>query len=311
MDQIADFDSFYTLKLAPHIDQLRAECKTADNWGIVGLVSFLMGIVILFFGLQLKLLKGYEGFLFIVMVLPIVSLVKYAQKNDIFKRDFKEFIIKEIINNISPGIIYKPDESITEREYKASSLFRRYFDYFDGSDYMAGVINNVSFHCSEICTQYDDVNRQRTIFKGLFFVVKINDRFTGGTYVWARGEEQLPATISDERYLLMPMPRIHDIRFQDKDFEHYFRVCTTYESQAMEILSPAFRQQMINLRQHSRSLAAFSFVAGHCYFAFPASQDLLEPSDYDPGDKEEIRKYYVNVALILGIIKQLGLSHIV
>jgi Protein of unknown function (DUF3137) len=109
----------------------------------------------------------------------------------------------------------------------------------------------------------------------------------------------------------MPMPRIRDIRLEDKAFEHYFRVCTTYESQAIEILSPALRQQMVNLREQSRSLAAFSFVAGHCYFVFPAGQDLLEPSDYDPGDKEEIRKYYLTITLIIGIIKQLGLSHLV
>jgi hypothetical protein len=112
------------------------------------LISFVVAIIMIYLGLQLKLFKGYEGFLFIVMVPAIVSLIKYTQKNDVFKRDFKEFIIKEIINNISPGIIYKPDESITEREYKASSLFRRYFDYFDGSDYMEGMINNVSPHCS-------------------------------------------------------------------------------------------------------------------------------------------------------------------
>ena len=64
------------------------------------------------------------------------------------------------------------------------------------------------------------------------------------------------------------------------------------------------------MRQHSRSLAAFSFVAGHCYFVFPARQDLFEPPDSDPGDKDEIRKYYLNVMLIFGIIKQLGLSHL-
>jgi hypothetical protein len=132
--------------------------------------------------LQLKLLKGYEGFFFILIAPALVSFFKYTKKNDLFKKDFKTFVIKEIINHVSPGIIYKPDQLITEREYKASSLFRRYFDYFDGSDYMEGVINNVSFHCSEICTQYDDGTRQITIFKGLFFVVKINDRFTGGTY---------------------------------------------------------------------------------------------------------------------------------
>ncbi len=67
---------------------------------------------------------------------------------------------------------------------------------------------------------------------------------------------------------------------------------------------------MVSLRNQSHTVAAFSFVTGNCYFAIP-SQDLLEPSDYDPGDKEEIEKYYLTITLIIDIINQLGLSNLV
>ena len=50
---------------------------------------------------------------------------------------------------------------------------------------------------------------------------------------------------------------------------------------------------------------AFSFVAGNCYFAIPAGNDLLEPPDTEPGDKEEVKKYYYTIQLIVGIISQL------
>ncbi len=310
MDQAADFDNLYALNLAPFMDKLRAECKSADTWGIVGIISFVLAMVTGFLGLQVHYLQHYGVLFALLFSLAIVSLFKYTRKREIFTKDYKSFIVKEIISHVCPGVIYKPDECVSEREYKASSLFRQYFDYFDGNDYIEGTVNNVNFHCSELWTQYDSGNRQPTIFKGLFFVVKIDGRFTGGTYAWARGWEQLPASIMDDEYRLMHLPDVYDIHFEDQAFSHYFRVCTTYETQAREILSPAIRQQMINLRNQSRAAISFSFVAGNCYFAIPSSIDLLEPSDYDPGDKEEIRGYYDTIQLIVGIINQLGLNNL-
>ncbi|MEO6453369.1 MAG: DUF3137 domain-containing protein [Ginsengibacter sp.] len=304
MNEDGDFESLYALKLAPLMTSLKQEGDSTDKWGIIALLSFVAAIVIGFFALEFH--YSHVGFLFSILIsVAIVATYKYSKKNDKYIDDYKASVIKEIIAHLYPDIIYKPDESISQHEYKTSSLFRAYYDYFDGDDYIEGVVNNVSFHCSQLHTQFENM---KTIFKGLFFVVKINSAFTGGTYVWARGEEQLPATMMDE-YRLMPIPRIRDL-YIDKDFAKYYRVCTTYESQALTILTPAMRQRMIMLTHESGRLMAFSFVAGNCYFAIPAGNDLLEPPDTEPGDKEEVKKYYYTIQLIIGIINQLHLEEL-
>ena len=56
---------------------------------------------------------------------------------------------------------------------------------------------------------------------------------------------------------------------------------------------------------------AFSFVAGHCYVAVGAVEDLFEPSKRQVVDKEQVMKYYYTVSTILNIIDQLSLNELV
>ena len=53
---------------------------------------------------------------------------------------------------------------------------------------------------------------------------------------------------------------------------------------------------------------SFSFVAGRCFIAIPVTGELLEPTDYDPGDKEEIRKYFLTIQVMKNVIGQSGLT---
>ena len=238
----------------------------------------------------------------------IFSVYKYAQQNDRFTDDYKSAVIKVIMNEICPGLVYKPSDFISSKEYKSSSLFRHRYDYFDGSDYIEGNINGISFHCSELHTQCDySAYRQMTIFKGLFMVAGINKRFSGGTYIKPRGGTQFDNMLMDQYVSNMPMPKVTALHFDDPDFDHYYRVSSTWPSQATEILTETMRGMMVQLRKQLGTAISFSFVAGKCYIALPLSKDLLEPSDYDPGDKEEIQKYFLTVKVISEIIRQLPL----
>ena len=310
MDETTDFETFYTEKIAPSLPQLRKECKQADTWGIVGVVAALCGFGA-FISYFTKFLNGAQAsWLFVLFaILVVVSVYKYTQRNDRFTDDFKAAIIKKIIDQVHPGLVYKPGDFITSGEYKTSSLYRYRFDYFDGDDYIEGVIDNVPFHCSELHTQCDFAgNKQLTIFKGLFFIAKINSRFTGGTYVWSRNSPQLATSIMDEDYRLLPMPHVVDVHFDDPVFTKYFRVCSTWPSQANEILTAEMRTNILSIRKASNLSVSFSFAAGKCFIGVPIMEDLLEPSDYDPGDKEAVRKYFTSIGFITDTIKQSGLS---
>lgn len=308
--ETTEFDNFYTSKIEPELPRLREECKQADSWGITALAATFLGLGT-FVAYYLEYLAGGPAALLFVSftALVVVAVYKYTKRNDRFTEDYKAAVIKTIMDHVCPGLVYKPGECISTKEYKMSSLFRHHFDYFDGDDLIEGVINNVPFHCSELETECDySINSQMTIFKGLFMVANINKRFGGGTYIWPRGGTQFANSLMDQYIRLMPMPHVTPLHFSDTEFDHYFRVSSTWPSQASEILTDDMRNKMVQLRKQLDTAISFSFVAGHCYIALPLSKDLLEPSEYDPGDKIEMQKYFLTLKVIPEIIKQLPLD---
>ena len=306
-----DFDNLYNSRLLPVMDQLRAECRKGNKWATVGLLSFVAFMVVMYFGMMAGKIPYYGIYCVPLFALAIASLVMYTSKRDAFTDDYKKLVINEIINHLCPGMEYKADECISAQDYELSSLYRYYYDYYSSNDFMSGTIDNVQFLFSELWTQYDDYRRHRTIFKGLFFAIQTNYAFTDSTYAWSRDTVQLAGSIYDEEYRLMPMPDVDDVGFGDKDFENYYRVCSTYPAEATTILTPSLRTKFTEISQLAPAPVSFSFVNGNLYMAIQHSEDLLEPPDRDPDDKEEIHKYYLSVQLIIGIVKNLELGQLV
>ncbi len=310
MDSSTDFEKFYNEALAPELPGLRAACRQADRWHLVIVLAGLAGFTS-FIGFYAEWFSGEMAWVLFIFfaVLLVFAVFKYAKQNDRFIAAFKAGVIKKIINHLAPGLVYKPDKVVSSAAYKASSLYRYRYDYFDSDDYIEGQINGVSFHCAELNVSSDYAgNNQVSVFKGLFFVAAIHSRFTGGTYVWQRNRAQLAASVMDEDYRLLPMPPVVNIPFDDAEFTECFRVCSTAPEQANQICTPVMRSNMLRISRALKGHVSFSFVAGRCFVAVPIAADLLEPSAYDPGDKIEIGKYFNSIGIITNMFKQLDIS---
>ena len=151
-----------------------------------------------------------------------------------------------------------------------------------------------------------------TIFKGLFFVAEINKGFTAGTYIWTYGNQQTGGSLADERYRLMHMPNVYKIKVQDggADFENNFLVYSTNPAEAGILMTTAMTERLVRFKNQINRDMAISFVAGRCYVAIVINEDLLEPSGFDTDDREEVKKYFFTVLLVLSIINQLELNGI-
>lgn len=311
MDETTVFENFYANKIEPDLPLLRAEAKQADAWKFVGLLAGMLGFGSFMFSFA-DIADG-ESIVWLIIfsaALLILSVYQYARRKDKFTYDFKAGIIKKIIEEVCPGLVYKPGERVKTREYKTSGLYRHRHDYFEGDDLIEGVVENVSFHCSELHTQCDDGarNAQLTIFKGLFFVANISNRYAGGTYMWPRNGAQISGVMKEAYYRLAPLRSVVQMKFDDPEFDAYFRVFSTWPAQTHEILTAERRVQIMNMCTAINLPLSISFVSGKCFIGIPVNEDLLEPTNYDPGDKEEIKNYFITIGLIPNLIKQLGLS---
>ena len=231
----------------------------------------------------------------------------YSKRHDTFNDDYKELIVKKIIDHVLPGTSYKPDFCVSQKEYKVSGLFRTWYDDYFGDDFMEGIYKNIPFRCSGLETKYEN---NVTIFKGFFLNIRLSNLFAGGTYIWDRDFEQLPASMMDD-YRMMPLPHVVRIPITGNNFNQYFSVCSTTPYEAVSLLSAERIRQIFELRQKLNTAMAISFVAGHCYVGIGTADDLLDSGAYKPDDKEQVMKSYVTISLIPEIINGLSLTELI
>jgi len=312
MEAIKDFEDFYRVKIEPQLPDFKAAGKIIEQWRIAAIVSGIIFIGALAGYVFDIITEAAFSLILLSGTVLAISVYKYFKKDNNYVDDFKHRIVQEVIDHLHAGLVYKPDELIAEKEYRQSGLFRRNYDYYEGDDFIEGIYKGVGFHCSELHTQYDSYSRRNrviTIFKGLFFAARANSGYTGGTYVWIKGEEQLGASIADEAYRLIHFPEVREIKMGHAIFDTYYTVCSTNPAEAREILNEELMNNLLRFRKQVHRKVVFSVVMGRCYVAIPIDEDIFEPAD-EPDDKEAIKKYFFGVLLVLSIINQLNLGRL-
>lgn len=309
MERVEDFESFYNIKIKPWLDELDQEKLSAHNWKkftiYTGAGAF--GCALLYF---LKLFPIGHILAAGMLLMCVTGVYFSARYSDRYIDDFKEKIIRQIITYIYPAAVYKPMGYISNKEYRKSGLYRRRFTHFDGDDYWQSVFNGVPFRCSEIKASYSDLAGTENIFKGLFFVARVNSALRGGTYIWIKGKAQLPSSMADEHYRMYPLPKVVRMNIKHEQFNKNYSVYTTSPDEASLILSYHMMDHMLLIREKLDKEISFSFVAGKCYIAVPFEENLLEPSGKGVRDKAEIKNYFYTILLVFNIIRRMELNRL-
>ena len=307
MNDIKDFESFYSERIDPSLTKLNAQSNDASKWSTAGIASILLAIVCFFMDVPLVtfLLLGFTGF----------TVYKYSDKKSELTANFKTSIISEIIHYLIPGATYSPSKRMSTNDYKSSGLFNHVFNYVFGEDHITGVYKGVKFYASELKTSYNAKGKYEhsvDIFEGLFFAAPINGGFAKSTFIWPADDNQLSISLADEYYhRYMVFPKVYRVKSDHLLFEKNFVAYTTSPLEARSILDDEMMERMVRFKTQIKRDVRFSFVGGVCYVAIEIDENLLEPSIADPGNKENIREYFFSVLLILSVINQLNLPRLV
>lgn len=304
--QLADFELFYSEKLRPLLEKLEPESNDTSKWKVGGIAALFLCIACFIIS------KSIAAIFFIGIL--IFSIFKFFSKKEEFVNNYKEIIIKEIIEFLNPGAIYEPLKMVSPKDYEYSGLYPKSYDVCNGEDWIKGVYKNVNYSCSELETSQLAGGRNGNtvrIFKGLFFVAPIGYGY-GATYVWPADDVQLPVTVADyhfERFL--PLPEITPVNMNHPEFERYFAVYGSDSSIATTIIDDVMMERMIQFRNQIGRDVRFSFVNGYCFVSIEIQENLFEPALSDIMDKDKIQAYFFSVLLILSIINQLDLKRFV
>lgn len=302
-----DFEKFYETSLKPFLLQLESGAQAFKNWKYFTIATAALAVLFLvlyqFFKVQSGVAIGLS-----LLAITAVGIYFTTKKNEQFIDDFKEKIISRIIHHISPSAVYKPMQYLSKKEYKLSGLYRRRFTEYDGDDYWKATYRGVHFHCSELVVRYEDSATATTIFQGLFLAATISGWYNNGTYIWTKGESQLPASMADETYRMYPLPDVKKFPAGNEWFRKSFSVYSSNFSETEKILTPQLQEKMLMLKQRTGRDIVFSFVAGKCFVAIPMEENLLEPVLKGLQDKESYKKYFFTFLLAFNIVQELELD---
>lgn len=302
-----DFEKFYDTNLKPYLLQLYSSAQAFKNWKYFTIGCAILGVIFLLLYQFLKIDSGVVTGL-ILLIIAAIGIYYTTEKKEKFTDDFKEQIISRIIHHISPSSVYKPMQYLSKKEFKLSGLYRRRFTEYGGDDYWKAIYQGVSFHCSELLVRYEDSTTGTTIFRGLFITAGINAYYNNCTYIWTKGDTQLPASMADETYRMYPLPHVQRYPVANEAFNLKFSVYSSNFSDTQKILTTSLQQNMLALKERIGRDIVFSFVAGKCFVALPMEEDLLEPTVSGLQDKEAYKKYFFTFLLVFNIIRELELN---
>lgn len=188
---------------------------------------------------------------------------------------------------------------------------------YHSSGLIEGKIGKTAFIFAEVLAEdatKEGVSEHYTdLFRGTFFVADLHKTLDWDTLVYPDAVKYF------SRLLLGKMSRekqFYDknyqrVKLEDVEFERYFEVYGTDQTESRYILSPSLMARIVDFKNRTKKNIQFSFNNSKVYFAihYSVKQRLFTPplldSVYNLGYLES---YVTDIELMLDIVKELNLN---
>jgi Protein of unknown function (DUF3137) len=292
----------------PIIEELEAERK---NKLFVFIIFILLYILLSFFIVYIIFFTAIKGSFLVKLPVSAIILgsilqgIKYLKNQIIFKNykyNFKNEIIRNILNQISSDFMYDFENFISLNKIRQSKLFKE-ANEAKGDDLVKGKIKNTFLEFSEIHLKqvsggtvesrfisYDTLTRENIIFDGLFIIIDLpkNTKTAFGTL----------NNISNNKILL-----------DNTEFNELFPVYAENTTEAFYVLPSNLLERMVNFVHKTGRKFDFSVVDDKFYIAIPYNRELLEPPIFKSlFDYSIYEEYLTDLELAIGIVEDLKLT---
>lgn len=319
-----EFKEFYKNELVPSLEGLEVERKKyfalAVAVSIIGVVCAIFSLVSLSGIGKLSIEElGKENFIIGLLILVFWSALGaliykkvFYSKLQLLRTHYKRLIIRRIVMFADPELKYFEEQQVTQDEYEASKLFPVKAHYYYGEDYMLGRSGKVQYKFSEVHSQYvmkDHRGRKAffTIFKGLFFIAKMNQNFASHTVVLpdkaGKYFGKLGKFVNQWNIFRDEMVLINE------DFDKQFVVYSDNAQETKSLLNKSLTARITEFRKKTNHEVLISFVDNNVNVAIPLTKDLFEPPVI--GTMIEYKsafESYQYIKLLVDIVTDLGLD---
>ena len=232
-------------------------------------------------------LAWLAGILLLIIAVLIFLLYQWIQ--DRYVREFKNQINKKLFSRLNPQIKYKPDQYISEEDFKKSSIFSDESYNYEGSDYCS---LNVKHHLTEFSEIKASVTRStgkhssttEIYFHGLF--MKLHIKLSPGfLFIIPKQKEGFFSLIGR---------KVNSFSGKEKldlpgDFGQNFDVYCDDVLKAQKILTNDLKSSILKMRSQFNKNIYLSFQDSFIYMAVECGA-FFEPPLKKPIQTEHLKQ---------------------
>jgi len=302
----------FDAELKPSIEGIETKRK-----GV--LRSFIVMLVIIASILPVVLLVTPQLYLnvivlFVLIIAATVFFVKGAVRFLKFRSEYKSSVVKKVVQFINPNYHYDANKHISLNDFMMSKLANNKVNKAIGDDYVCGKIDKTVFEFSELVAQNEyettdsegkKVKQTDTHFNGLFFLADFNKHIQGETFVMPDTAERLLGKFGQS---LQKSSKGDLVKLENPEFEKYFAVFSTNQTEARYILTPTMMEGMVNIRKKIGKNFYFSFVGERVYCGIEFNQALFEASIFRSVSFKDVEFMHSLFTLIETIVTEMNLN---
>ena len=263
--------------------------------GIIAIITIVLGLGFIILKMNLNSYKEFNAFLiipslffiFFVNLIAFVITCLISQKQNAYKLEFKQVIIKKLIDNFYDNLEYYPRKEMPERIYEKPN-YNEYYNEYHSEDYFEGQIKNKYYiDMAEVFTEHVETHTdsegnthttRTTIFHGLF------------------------AKVTSEKSITSELRIVQDkigkynknrLNMDSSEFEKYFDVITDNKIIAMQLLTADVMEEMIEFENKTNMKYDIVVKENEIYLRFHCG-DMFEPQSVRKGiiNKAQLEKYF-------------------
>lgn len=313
MKSISELTDFYYKTLYPTLNELEQKRKhLLYRIFVVGTI-FSLVLMFLYIVLSSLLFESHDFIVFAIFIYFAAGTLIYAFLIKDYTLEFKQNIMKPLIEAISKELSYNCEQHIQGYLFNRSDLFSKP-DRISGNDYVHGRVKGTKIEFSDIHAEVkhkDSKNKESwsTIFRGLFIVAEFNKNFITKTLILPDTAQTAFGTLIGGWLQSNNFARDELVKMDDNEFEREFVVYSKDQIEARYILSHSLMKKLLELRKKSKHPIYVSFVGNHIHIAINYKKDLFEPSIFHSLLDYKIAMEYVGTLhLALGIVDELKLN---
>lgn len=272
------FEEFYQNRLLPQLSGMEKTRKKYFRFFIIGIVVAFIIVPLICLGLLWIFLQQNNGnftpgtdlpfgliFFGLLVLIAIVSSPIL-----LYKRKAKDSVMPEFIKYFG-NFHYEYQHYIDNMTLNKSLLFGEY-NHHQGDDFFAGSYQNVGMIISEEKLQKIESREKgvniKDVFSGIIILLAMNKNFSGQTVV-----------LKDKGILnifngVMGLQRVV---LEDSVFEKEFEVFATDQLEARYLLTTAFMERMLKVREAYKSnKIQFGFFDNYLLIAINTKKNMFE-----------------------------------